>query len=101
MSLSTLTCHGQGDNTLISPYSHGARLLQEAKMNVVIMTLWLCVAAQPQCLVTDDPTGPPITREGPPSIEGCEAHVKLLLENAPPPQGLIARYTCEWKGTEI
>jgi hypothetical protein len=70
-------------------------------MNAVILTLWLCVASQPHCLVTEDPTGPPITKEGSSGIEGCEAFVKLLLDLNPPPKGTIARHTCEWKGKEI
>jgi hypothetical protein len=70
-------------------------------MNAVILTVWLCVVAQPLCLPADDPTGPPTVREGPPSIEGCEAWIKAHIKNNPAPEGLVARYTCEWKGTEL
>jgi hypothetical protein len=68
---------------------------------IILLTVWLCLASQPHCQPTEDPTGPPSVAEAPGTIELCEAYIKQHIKLAPPPKGMIGRHICMVKGDEI
>ena len=66
----------------------------------IALTVWYCIAAQPKCDPSQDPTGPPITVPMP-NIEACEAYYRFGEAHYPKPSELIVRHTCTPSGDDI
>ena len=66
----------------------------------IILTVWYCVATQPQCAIADDPTGPPVKVEFD-NRASCEVYFHNGEATIPTPPGLITRHTCEPPGLDL
>lgn len=56
-----------------------------------VITIWLCLAANPNCKPTDDPTGPPFVATV--TAEQCAYEIERH-KHMPAPEGYVGHTTC-------